>query len=504
MLLLRALGLRWLRFKGFDLSALAAIAIVVLAWRRALPAVVLDIPLWLGALTLAGAAVLGRALADRAISAKRPAARETAVARSQDVARARLPEPPQTRRWLLLVLGLTAAGATCAIELVGGISNLGHIGLSCAGVVSAYGLGIAAGIRRLRVSWFQFALLAGVLALWAVLDLSILRDGLHLYDTHVYFGSAARWMDGGSAYMTAPIAHLPSRAVDDFFLYPPPLLPFFALLSRLPNWLGYSAWVVLLVSAAVSAFRLLGMRWTWCLALMAFPPLVKGVESGNATSLTFLLYAAGARAGGFLVLNGLFKTQSGLPALSLLRERNWRRLILGMAAVIVICLATLPIVGLESWRAWFDSLGFRATSQVRLPILYGDSIARDVPAWAFVAVSVVCVGVALMLLRGRRALAGLGLATIVASPSLWLHGFVFAIPAVLTLESGVLLWGLLGVAGLGPGYWWLVIVGTVALLASSSPAQEDDLHPLAGTDGPWPEAPPIAQSASRTLGSASR
>ena len=40
-----------------------------------------------------------------------------------------------------------------------------------------------------------------------------------------------------------------------------------------------------------------------------------------------------------------------------------------------------------------------------------------------------------MLARGREGLARLGLASVVASPSLYIHGFVFAVPSFLRLRA---------------------------------------------------------------------
>ena len=101
--------------------------------------------------------------------------------------------------------------------------------------------------------------------------------------------------------------------------------------------------------------------------MLAFPPVAIGFESGNVASLTFLLFAASVRTGGTLVIDLLFKTQTGLPALWLIRERRWRGLLAGVAALTAIVLITLPLVGVDSWRAWMDGLGYRATSQANVP-----------------------------------------------------------------------------------------------------------------------------------------
>jgi len=328
-------------------------------------------------------------------------------------------------------------------------------------------------------------LVIGIVVSWLLYDLWFWGQTIHLYDLNVYLGSASRWLSGGQPYLTAPLTAWPSDARSDFFLYPPPLLPVFAGLSRLPDGPVSVGWIALMMACAYKAYRFLGLSRAWSLALLAFPPVAIGFESGNIASLTFLLFAASIRSGGTLIVDCLFKVQSGLPALWLIRERRWRGVLAGVAAVTVIVLITLPLVGVDSWRAWFDGLGYRATSQANVPSLYGFSYARLLPGYVFTGISVVLVAVAL-LFRGRSGLAALGLASIFASPALWPHGFVFALPALLMLENGALLWLVLGVGAVGPNMWHLFAGGFIAVFAARRlPA--GTLHPLAGTDGPWPD-----------------
>ena len=344
---------------------------------------------------------------------------------------------------------------------------------------SGPGLALVALVTWVVVGWLLFDLL-----LWQQID--------HLYDFDVYLASAGRWMAGGQPYMTAPLSAWPSSAGQDFFLYPPPLLPFFGLLSKLPNPPVAVAWIGFLVACAYASFRALGLRPIWSLLLLTFPPVMIGFESGNVATLTFLLFALAYRAGGSLGVDGLFKVQSGIPALWLLRTRRWRGLIFGLAALAAIAFVTLPIVGVDSWRAWFAALGYRADSQPAVISLFGFSDARFLPGTVFVALSVAVVAAAL-LFSGRRGLAALGLASIIASPSLWPHGFVFTLPAVLMLESGTAVWIVLGAGAVGPSMWLLFYCGWVAVVATRR--LPDALHPMAGTDGPWPR--PVAPRLSR-------
>ena len=339
-------------------------------------------------------------------------------------------------------------------------------------------------------SWPGLVLVVWVVVGWLLFDLLLWQQTNHLYDFDVYLGSAGRWVAGGQPYMTANSAAWPASASQDFFLYPPPLLPFFGLLSKLPNQPVAICWVGFLVACAYAAFRALGLRRAYSLALLAFPPAMIGFESGNVASVTFLLFALALRAGGSLVLDGLFKVQSGIAALWLVRTGRWRGALLGLAAVAAIVLVTLPLVGLDSWRDWFAGLGYRAASQPAAVSLFGASYARYLPGPAFVALSAAAVAAAL-LFSGRRGLAALGLASIFASPSLWPHGFVFALPAVLMFQSGALVWLVLGAGAFGPNMWLLFYSGWVAVVAARR--LPDALHPMTGTDGPWPRPAALRQ-----------
>ena len=408
----------------------------------------------------------------------------------------------EVRGWVAAVIGLRWARlsafdlAAPAGMVIVAVRSQDQVGRPIAGL--PFGLvwivSTAAVLAVLRVrsavspigrSWPGLALVVWVVVGWLLFDLLLWQQAYHLYDFDVYLGSAGRWVDGGQPYMTAPVSAWPATPGQDFFLYPPPLLPFFGLLSKLPNLPVAVAWVGFLVGCAYGSFRALGLRPVWSLLLLTFPPLMIGFESGNVASLIFLLFALAYRASGSLVLDGLFKVQSGIPALWLLRSGRWRGLLLGLAALAAIVLVTLPIVGPDSWRAWLAGLGYRAESQPAAISLFGFSYARHLPGAAFLAVSIGAVAFAL-LFSGRRGLAALGLASIVASPSLWPHGFVFALPAVLLLESGAAVWVVLGAGAVGPNMWLLLYAGWVAVIAARR--LPDALHPLAGTDGPWPRS----------------
>ena len=105
-----------------------------------------------------------------------------------------------------------------------------------------------------------------------------------------------------------------------------------------------------------------------------------------------------------------------------------------LLALLLLVLATLPLVGIDLWRDWLNGLSAYQESQQYLNGLYGVGLGRYLPMWAFLAIAALTL-VAALWVRGREGLARLGLASVVASPSLWSHGFVFGIPSFLRLRA---------------------------------------------------------------------
>ncbi|MGA2513911.1 MAG: glycosyltransferase family 87 protein [Candidatus Limnocylindrales bacterium] len=444
-LLARILGLRWARSDGFDLAVPAAIAVVIGCAVPQLGRDIAGVPFGV-AWAVATAAIVAPVL----LLTRRPRPAASSAGAGASSAAIGTPCPS----------GFGGPGSVGGPESVGGPKGSSAVGLT---------------------------LVVGIVVAWVLYDILYWSQTIHLYDLDVYLGSASRWLDGGQPYMTAVATTWPTSARADFFLYPPPFLPVFAALSRLPQGPVAAGWVVLLVACSYKAYRYLGLPRTWSVALLAFPPVAIGFESGNVASLAFLLFVASFRVGGTLVIDGLLKVQAGLPALWLVRQRRWRAIVAGVLVLAAIVLVTLPFVGLDSWRAWWNGLGFRAASQAVVPAMYGYSYAGVLPAAAFIAIAAAFVGLAL-LFRGRSGLAAFGLASIIASPSLWPHGFVFALPGLLMLENGAAVWLVLGAGAFGPNMWILFGAAWVAVAAARR-LPSGALHPLAGTDGPWPNPP---------------
>ena len=336
-----------------------------------------------------------------------------------------------------------------------------------------------------------------VLATALVADYLNWRGGGGLRDLHLYLIGGANFVDHGVVYMTTAIHSTPKDGLELLpFLYAPPTLPFFGLLSELPRGLVDALWVAGSVAVVLVSLRAFGLAWRWALLALIWTPIAQGLFVGNVVIPSLLLLAAATRVGGGLVLGPLLKPQNGIVSLWLVRERAWRPLIAGLLVLLLIVVATLPLTGLDLWRQWFEGLAAYQQSQQYLPSLYGVGLGRYLPLWAFAAIAAVTLLAALWV-SGREGLARLGLASAVASPSLFLHGFVFAIPSFLRLRAEWL-WLVAGLTCLGPlpGPQLALGIGVAAWFVkgmarnveaehAGGPAHPP-LHPLGSVVEPWP------------------
>jgi len=355
--------------------------------------------------------------------------------------------------------------------------------------------GLVRGATDGRRSAASLVALASAMS-WLAYDIPRLRFQ-PLRDIHLYLGAGSTAVDGASPYLAAPIT---SIAVLDRlpFVYPPITIPLFEVLASIPRPLADAIWTAGSIVAVLAAFWLLGVRGRWLLVLLAWPAPAVGIAVGNVASFTFLLYVAGFRVGAFLILSGSFKLQSTIPALWLVRERRWREIAAGVGIIAVLAVAAVPLVGLQAWVDWFNGLRYFQESVSAFPSIGGLNLARWMGSPVALAATVVAIGFAL-LGRGRNGLARFGFASIVASPTLSLHGLSPLLAGALILGPE-LLWFFLG---LGPWYGhqsaWLSIalVGSALLIARGddlrlpidlSPSRAD-VHPAGRTGQVWPDRP---------------
>jgi hypothetical protein len=283
-----------------------------------------------------------------------------------------------------------------------------------------------------------------------------------LRDLHLYLKAGTHFLEGAPVYLQHVLTERPDDLSNYPFLYPPLTLPGFAALSLIPSPLIDVLWVAASIGLAILALRTFGLGWPWVAALLVWPPFVQGLWVGNVAVPLLSLFAIAPRIGEGLVISPVFKLYSGITTLWLVRERRWRPLVLGLVLVAGTALVTLPIVGVGRWLEWVDGLRLYQQSQPLLPqFLYGQSLLRYVPWLLTVALAVAAILVAIRS-RGIVSLERLGLATIVASPSLYAHGLLVGIPAILRLRSGWM-WLVLALTGIAPAAPSWIGIGLAAL-----------------------------------------
>jgi hypothetical protein len=358
-------------------------------------------------------------------------------------------------------------------------------------VVSFVFGGLVRGWTADRRSMASLVALAGAFS-WLMYDVPQLPYR-PLRDLLLYLDAGTTALHGTSPYIHAAV--LRPVGVDLPFVYPPLTIPLFELLAAIPRPVAEAIWVGATIAAVVAGLWLLGVRGRWLLALLAWPPLALGIAVGNVASFNFFLYVAGFRVGASLFLSGLFKPQSTIPALWLVREGRWRQIATGIGIVVLLALIALPLTGLNAWIDWLSGLRYFQDSFAASPSMQGLSFSRWLGALA-VVLTAVSIGVAFVG-RGRNGLARFGLAGIVSSPTLYVHGLSPLLAGALGLGPE-LLWFVLGLGpwriGIPSAWLAMGLVGLALLVRRGndlrlpndlSPARAD-LHPLGAMGQVWP------------------
>jgi hypothetical protein len=356
-----------------------------------------------------------------------------------------------------------------------------------------YGLLVAAAVATWRIRRGRpepiavaavFALTGMVLTDVAMLWTQPLRD----FD--LYLKAGERWLLDAPVYMQAPLAVRPEDLSDYPFLYPPVTLPLFAALATLPYPLAALIWTGGSLLALVVGLRLVGVRGRWLLLLLVWPPVAQGLYVGNVAAPLFLLVAAAPWRAAALVITPIFKLYSAILVLWLLRREHLGQLARGLLLLVALAVVTAPALRPGLWVEWLDGLGQYQASLDLLPeYLYGLGLGRYLPDAAYAAVGGVVIIGALLAQERLEILARLGVATVVASPSLFAHGLLVAIPGLFRLGTPWL-WLALGITAVAPGPAWFVALG-IAVIAwfrpeLRKPPEPDAWHPLDTAVEPWP------------------
>ena len=333
-------------------------------------------------------------------------------------------------------------------------------------------------------------LLMAFMVLIAALIADISSWGGPLRDLHLYLNAGSQFLNHSQVYTVDAISRYPRGGLAFLpYLYAPPTLPLFGLLSLLPSVVSDWLWLAGSTAAVIASLRLFGLSWRWSLAALVWTPIEQGLFVGNIVIPSLLLLALAPRLKGLVVAGPLLKPQNGVMALWLLRERAWRSLAMGILGVLALVAVTLPLTGIGLWRDWIASLLAYQRSEQLLTGLYGVGLGKYLPLWLF---AIVAVAVTLLALRARdrEGLARLGLASVIASPSLWNHGFIFAIPAFLRLRADVL-WLIAGMMcqGQWPGPQAALGLGAISWIVTGlvRKAGDQEFHPFPADREPWPD-----------------
>lgn len=201
------------------------------------------------------------------------------------------------------------------------------------------------------------------------------------------------------------------------FRYAPPVAFLFAPLGLLPWWLYLWLWI----AAMVATLAWLGGRWA--LALLALPPVALELYHGNVHLLMAAAVAIGFRhpwAWSFVILT---KVTPGIGLLWFAVRREWRNVVLALAATAVASIAS-AVVAPHYWPEFVASI----LSNVNEPQPY--SVPPPLPLRLPVAAVLVVWGA-----RTDRPWT-VPIAAALALPILWVHGLTVALAAVPFLRRG--------------------------------------------------------------------
>ena len=413
------------------------------------------------------------------------------------------PANPPRAEWLLPA-GVAAYLVICTWSQRVPIPGNPVFGLMLA-VLTATALGVSVQ-RGLRPSP-RLLLVILVCAACLLTDV-IYVEHIRFTDLGIYLLAGHHLIHGDPVYAGQALIVMPRDATALPFLYPPPTLLLFAGLVAFPLHLGGILFVAASMAAVLLAARRLGVVAPWSLAVLAWPPVLDGLVSGNVSVPLFAVFVLAPWVGSGLVVAPLFKPYNAVAALWLFREHRFRAVLVGCAVVAGLCIVTLPLVGGPgAWLDWIGGLRAFAESEANIPALYGAALGRYAPV-EIALVAGVAVTIGALRARGVEGLLRLGVATIVLQSSVYSHGFIVSLPALLSLRTA---WFWVATAALSitistgpslgpdigwPGTWIPIVLvlasWAVPSLRRDRSTLDDPYHPLGRVSMPWPGAETIA------------
>ena len=316
-------------------------------------------------------------------------------------------------------------------------------------------------------------------------------------DLEIPLRAASRWAAGGQPYVASSFTL--TSGPDLPFLYPPWLLPLLAPIAGLPRVVVMAPWLILEAVVAIWTCRRLAVPWPAIPLLLLWPPFMEGLITGNVQVIQLAAFVAiffvpgrswelrprlpeepdtrpstptrGRRRiinrdvlDGLLAAGvGAFKYTQLLPLAWMLRPRP-RAAIIGAVALAAVVVAMLPFTGIGLYRDWLDQLA-RAADPNWAPA--GGPLAFLVGRPVATAAAVVAVA-AMFFVRGRDAGAWVGIALLVAAPSVHGYGMLFLLPTLLVLRRDLAITLAIVIARYTLLGWWVSIAVAAAALALSA------------------------------------
>jgi hypothetical protein len=307
-------------------------------------------------------------------------------------------------------------------------------------------------------------------------------------DMEIPLRAAERWLAGQPPYLASAFSSPPGATQP--FLYPPFVLPFFALLTGLPRLVVGTIAVAVMLAASIAAGRRLGVPWVWLPLVLAWPPFAEAIFGANLQTVlfaafVFLFYRAGATAwaprwrdlhdpaesgplvGSLATVVGAIKISQPHPWVYVLRQRP-RAAIGGALVVVAFVAATLPLTGTTLWFDWIAQLRLAGDPSWDLG---GFAIPRFVPPGVGLVVAGLCV-IAVWFVPRERAGAWVGLLSVVGALSLHIFGLLFLVPAMLVIRREAALMAALFIATYSyEGAWAGILICAVGLAVAERSAR---------------------------------
>jgi hypothetical protein len=299
-------------------------------------------------------------------------------------------------------------------------------------------------------------------------------------DLEIPLRAASHFSGGGQVYPAS--AMLVEKGPDLPYLYPPFLLPLLTPIAALPRGAVTGTWLILCAMCAVWTCRRLAIPWRAVPFVLAWPPFAEGLITGNSQIFAFAAFVAlvyepasgTLRTRAFVpsrdALNGVLAAAIGalkvtqlLPVLYLARRR-FKAALIGLAALAALAIVMLPLTGISIYGDWLAQLQRAADPNWTVG---GVALGRRIGVPDLVLAAF---GIAIALsVRGRDAVAWLGIALLIATPSVHGYTFLFLLPGLLVIRRDWTI--LLATLFLGVyhaiGWWMACLLVAYFLIASA-------------------------------------